>query len=629
MKKLAILLCVICGAIHLASADDSVIWEKWRKAYALFEQGDRLSCKKDFVGARKAYDEAYRLYQSIAKQDPNWNKTVVANRMELASRAIRDMERAGVASQRKDLPLPQDIRSCQAELTRARARIAELENETLRFRIAARSGQVSGADVEALLSEKKTILAEQASLRQKIAALERRIEELSGNRTATLEQQILQLNALLETQKARSAAAEDRVCSLEAALKKEDWEKNQALQRAAAAEQAKANAERATETATFMAKSRDAELNQLQRDLSAAQVRIHHLETDARRHSEETQTLQSRMARMQAGRSKEINAELVAENTELRNKITLLTRQNTQLSEEATVLDQHRILLQKENTARQHAQSQMAESLEKTAHQLKMTQEAYRKEQGAGKLGAAELQQLRTACRDLSARVARLTGENRDLSEQLKNRDRQERENLKELSRRLAEMEQIRTQYIAEAKALRDRCEKMISQIDQKTEELAALKRASSKDKREIAVLRQENRRIKTLEQELAEAQKIANQALKNEQDDAAQADKKLPAEAKEELKVLRRRVSELEKQRDELAILLQKQGVAVPKGKQAGEKSAATDTLQQSMLDAARRAEADGDVESAVWFYRELLKRDSRNPVYQEKIRVLSAPKK
>lgn len=95
MKKFLILIlllttCLIVGADQYIDGDFSP-WEYWRMGFESFEKGQQFHKSKKYKKALDAYLKAKEYFLKVKKDKPDWNQTVIDERISLCSARIKSL----------------------------------------------------------------------------------------------------------------------------------------------------------------------------------------------------------------------------------------------------------------------------------------------------------------------------------------------------------------------------------------------------------------------------------------------------------------------------------------------------------------------------------------------------------
>ena len=174
-------------------------WDLWRTGFESYEAGESALLAGRNEEAADCYRRALNSFQSVKKNNPNWNRNVINYRISLADRRLKtalrrlSFQNSGAAREGGYVAVnPDETKKLKEKITALQDSLAESERINLDLRKLAEQGKVARDQVVDLLKEKKE--------------LEKKYETL-----------VLQYNEIKKT--ADSASAD--TSSLEKAFKKE------------------------------------------------------------------------------------------------------------------------------------------------------------------------------------------------------------------------------------------------------------------------------------------------------------------------------------------------------------------------------------------------------------------------
>ncbi len=203
-------------------------WNAWRTGVITSEEADKAYLGRQYTAAAALYEKTIKLFQSVQKSNPSWNKKGLADRISLLERKLnaakrRQSEQTNV----KTVSAEQEIAAVNAD---AIAEIAELKlalesvrKQNVRYKENLERAEKTAKQIESLLAEKEEmekkhslLLIQYSDLKEKAASREvdqaiKTAFETEKQRTKTLEAE-LQKNKLVmdELKKALTVSAKEK-----------------------------------------------------------------------------------------------------------------------------------------------------------------------------------------------------------------------------------------------------------------------------------------------------------------------------------------------------------------------------------------------------------------------------------
>ena len=113
MKKFftIFLLTVLCGFFNLTAADDltSSPWVGWRKGYESYDRAGAFKEDRQFAKALDLYKRSRAYFEAIRRNFPDWNKTVVEGRIKLCDNQIAALQSQSGTQVDTNAPVGKDI----------------------------------------------------------------------------------------------------------------------------------------------------------------------------------------------------------------------------------------------------------------------------------------------------------------------------------------------------------------------------------------------------------------------------------------------------------------------------------------------------------------------------------------
>ncbi len=207
------------GGVLTAQEDDSGIentidlWGKWRDGFEKFEAAERAAEVRNFPEALRMYEASRDAFESVRNLNPNWQKNVIGYRIDLCKRKIEALKQyAGKPAPvlKKVLPKPDATVVSAGQIARLKSQLEAAEKELRSLKKTAADNAASAVRLEGLMREKNDLLKKQAALQ---VLLEDARARLTGA------EKKIRSNALLESEKKRSAELSERLVVLEKNLK--------------------------------------------------------------------------------------------------------------------------------------------------------------------------------------------------------------------------------------------------------------------------------------------------------------------------------------------------------------------------------------------------------------------------
>ena len=442
MKKiLTVVLCLVCAFSVLSDNKKNDPWVEWRRGYELFLEGDKYLRRNQLEDALSAYKRSRDTYKRVLEANTGWNKNLINSKISACETQILKIEKRLRAGGRKTTSaqsssMPKDSApkySPSAGATTTRTVVVDdeykkkyfnlyIEVENLRKRLRSQEQAVKNIDV--LLKEKR--LAD-----EKVAALQKNIESLR-KQMAQPEKELQDIRKQLIVERLKNeqlvnARSSDSATIIN--LRNEVLNLNKEL----------AEVQQKLKDSVESRKTLNNSIANLRNKISELNDTIEDNNKNAKKYADEIASLQKSLkdskeeikklnnwldaSNRQKGINDKLAANIVAENRSLKNDNNSLLNKIRQLENNAKdhvakIQDFKRNLNNLNNSiATLNSQKQ---SLEK---ELKASRELYVRQMNAEKLNKAELETLRAEQKKTSAALQSYISRNAELTAMLETKD--------------------------------------------------------------------------------------------------------------------------------------------------------------------------------------------------------------
>ncbi len=646
-----------CGIIFFipaavaADTDDFSPWDAWRQGYTHFERGEQARDRGDYVQSLQSFRESLRHYREVKRARPDWNQTVIDNRIALCEReiaAIRrllgrptgtattaagstpatDSDTAGVPP---TAPAPETNTRLQTELEQYKQKLfaALVELEDLRKSAAQRSA--TATELENLMRERRVLQEKYQLLESRYQDLEKKSSEPDAAAEA-LRRQMIELRINLETTERKLKLATDRNLALEhdlAELQRSRLQLEKELKEA----QLLASANR--EELTSLRQVRDSATGEKNLILAREETLKQSLER-AEKQLEECRTeldvLQKRLlAATRPDGAAALNQEVAEENRKLRDdagkirtELEKTMRTSSQLQNQ---LREHKLELEDVKGALQRVDDRRKQAEDEN----KVLRTQLEKELASRELNSTELKKLRERNQQLEDDLKLWTDKLEKAEQRLNQRSQSDyatvsglnaerRKMDEEISRLKLETTNLKLQLEssseklqkAEAAAAESRSEmlKQKAAVLSAEQESAKAKAVAAERDKAVAELAAAQRNLAAAQVELRDVRKLRKDVEELQKALTAARERAIAGEAAE------KRLAEQQKANQQLLdenTRLKKRPGTITAGGTTPQLPAATvsPTQLDELLKNARKAEKENSREVALWNYRTIL--DSR----------------
>ncbi len=636
--KYFLLILLLTGT--LAAAEFSP-WDAWRQGYSAYEKGEESRNKGDYVKAMSFFQQALDNYLQVKKNRPDWNQNIISARISECEKAISEIRKLMGASDKPAVTLPRETgttgggsgageSALQAEIERYKQKLFEAMVELEDARKQIKENQVNAAEIDNLMRERRVMQEKYSLLNKKYEDLEKQALE-PDSRLESMRKQLVEekLNSEIITKKLQLAEA--KAAKLEA--DSTDLYKNK-LTSDAAKKQSEENAARLERELVELRRFQTTSLqrtNELLGQVKEQESAIKDYETKTKSLTDELDSFRKRQQELlkTGGTASSLNTELLEENQKLRNSILdaqsqTATTQNQMLTVQNRNRDlQLEIAQLKELTQRIDSARARLEDENKT---LKANNDKISANQ---ELVNVELKNLRERNRQLEADIASWSQKYDNLAKRLKEKDDAAYQSY-------TQQEKARKDLLNELDNLKLSLADLKTQNDSLTALKTQLETNAAETQKAMTTLRAENlglsKRLDDLTQYASlkddyEKLKLNFTAVQADNRNLADKVKSFEEESKN-LQNYRDKVAELGKVQLELTRLqqenqklqtenvkLKNQPPKIVTVKETVEVPAAADKPKlpgklsvKELLERARRAENEEKLDSAVWYYREVL---------------------
>ena len=167
-------------------------WDLWRTGFESYEAGESALLAGRNEEAADCYRRALNAFQSVRKNNPNWNKNVINYRISLADRRLKtalrrlEFQRSSSSSDTATRYESENTRELKEKIKALQDSLAESERINLDLRKLAEQGKVARDQVVDLLKEKKELEKKYESLVLQYNEIKRSAASASAD-TSTLE----------------------------------------------------------------------------------------------------------------------------------------------------------------------------------------------------------------------------------------------------------------------------------------------------------------------------------------------------------------------------------------------------------------------------------------------------------